>query len=135
MKRDPFEIARTIAIKREINEAAERWLVGAFRQWWEEGGDPHQLARYLRFPSARRVAEAERNRWLNIIAEELPEHQRAATLKRLVDCFMAKQWPAWSSFNTPPDEASDIESALFFAATAGAVMSIGRHQLNKIIKR
>lgn len=135
MKRDPIDLARSIAINREINEAAERWLIGAFRLWWDEGGDPHQLTRFLRFPSARRAAESERNRWLATIADELPEYQRAAKLKRLIDCFMLEQWPAWCGANNPPDGATDIESSLFYAAASGADMSIGRHQIRKIISR
>lgn len=56
MKRDPIDIARTIAIKREINEAAERWLIGIFRRWWEEGGDPARLRARVLQPLAGELA-------------------------------------------------------------------------------
>lgn len=135
MKRDPVQLARQIATRREIDDAAERWLVGAFRLWWEDGADPHRLARFLRFPSAKRGAEAERNHWLQQIADELPDHCRAAQLKRLIDDFMATYWPAWKHGSQPPNEATEIEAALFFAATAGAPMDIGRHQIRKILLR
>lgn len=135
MKRDPVQLARQIATRREIDEAAERWLVGAFRLWFEDGGDPHRLTKFLRFPSAKREAEAERNRWLQRIADELPEHNQAANLKRLIDNFMGARWPAWRHEDHPPAEAEEIEAALFFAASAGAPMNIGRHQLRKILLR
>lgn len=135
MKRDHLAVARSIAINREIDAAAEQWLIGCFRRWFDDGADPHQLAKYLRFPSSRRRAEAERNTWLREVAEELPARNQAATLKNLIDEFMAMDWPHLRWESEPPAGIGLIKGGLFFAAAAGAPMTIGRHQLRKILIR
>ena len=135
MKRDVFELAKSIARRRQIDEAAERWIVGAFSLWYDDGADPHRISAYLRFPSPKRAAEAERNRWLRQVADELPEGHRAAALKHLMLAFMRERWPHWSGATRPPSDATEIDAGLFFAAATGAPMDIGRHQIRKILLR
>jgi len=130
---DPLEMANAIARNREINTAAERWIVNAFRAWWHDGSDPEKLATFLRLPSGKRKALATRNHWLRIAGDELPITTRAADLKRHVDAFLRHQWPAWRGNSIPPDDASELEKALFYAADSGAPLKLTRRQLCNVM--
>lgn len=130
---DALDHVRRIAEKKEINEAAERWIISAFTAWWMDGSDPERLAVFLRLPTGSRYATSERNRWLLIAGREVVEKNRAAALKKLIDSFMRHRWPQWRSSKLPPDDATAIDKALFFAADQGAVMRLSRRQICNIL--
>lgn len=130
---DPMSLARRIGAKQEINEAAARWIIGAFTAWWRDGSEPERLPVFLRLPTGSRYAIAERNRWLVEAGGELPEKNRAANLKKLIDSFMVQRWPLWRGCTLPPENASAIEAALFFAADQGASMRLTRRQVCNIL--
>ena len=129
---DPLSLANRIGAFREIDAATERWLIDGFAAWWQDGSDPARLVQCLRLPAGTRAALIGRNRWLCIAAEEPPGLHRAAALKRAVDAFMDRQWPAWRQESEPPAESSALHRALFFAA-AGAPMDMTRRQLSNIL--
>jgi hypothetical protein len=130
---NPMALARKIAINREVNEACASWVAGAFHACWVSDGDFARLLHFLRLPAGARQAVAQRNLWLLIAAESLPEYQRAAALARAIADFMARCWPAWSASRMPPADASAFEQALFFAADSGAPMDVTRRQLRNIL--
>lgn len=129
----PFDMANAIGANRVIDAAAERWIVGAFSAWWHDGSDPEKLTTFLRWPTGKRTARASRNYWLRIAADELGGVTPAAELKRSIDAFMRYKWPSWSANSTPPDDASQVEQCLFYAATSGASLRLSRRQLCNII--
>jgi len=130
---NPLALARQIATTREVNDACERWVIGAFCACWRTDGDFTRLLHFLRLPVGARQAVLQRNQWLRIAAEELPEHHRAAALGRAIAEFMSAEWPAWSASRMPPGDASAFNQALFFAADAGASMDVTRRQLRNIL--
>ena len=130
--RDPISMISRIAETGEIDPTAARWLGDSLRGWWLDGRDPARLATFLHLPSGSRYDVAERNRWLCLAGSELPAKERAAELHRRISAFMRQQWPLWRGLSTPP-ECEPIESALFYAADAGASMSITRRQLGYIL--
>lgn len=130
---NPMDLARRIAVSREMNEAAERWVVQAFSACWQSDGDFSRLLHFLRLPAGARQAIAQRNQWLRIAAKELPEFQQAAALTKAVAEFMSTRWPAWNGSRMPPADASPFDQALFFAADAGARMDVTRRQVVNIL--
>ncbi len=130
---DPLEMANAIARNREINAAAEQWIVNAFRAWWHDGSDPAKLTTFLRLPGGKRKALATRNHWLRVAAAEIHSTTRAAELKRSIDAFLRHRWPLWHGDSIPPDNASQLEQALFYAADSGAPLRLTRRQICNII--
>lgn len=130
---DPMTLARQIATSKEINEAAEQWIVNAFSAWWQDGSASERLPIFLRLPTGSRHAINERNRWLVIAGNELADTNRAATLKRMIDTFMRLRWPQWRGSTIPPEDADPIDKALFFAADQGAAMRLTRRQVGNIL--
>lgn len=130
---NPMELARQLAISRQMNSASERWVCGAFSACWRSDGNFDRLLQFLRLPVGARHAIRQRNQWLQIAAKELGEHQRAARLHIKIAEFMATTWPAWNGSSVPPADASPFDQAMFFAADAGAPMNITRRQLRNIL--
>lgn len=130
---NPMDLARRIAVTREMNDASERWVVQAFSACWQSDGDFSRLLHFLRLPAGARQAIAQRNQWLRIAANELPEFQQTAVLTKAVAEFMATRWPAWNGSRMPPADASCFDQALFFAADSGATMNVTRRQLHNIL--
>lgn len=130
---DPLHLARYIAERREINAAAERWIVNAFAAWWRGGADPARLAWAFRFPTGARWATTRRDDYLRAVAADLFEPNRGAALKVLIDHFMKETWPAWRDFQEPPDDAESGEQLLFYAARTGAPMRLSRRRINGIL--
>jgi hypothetical protein len=113
---EPLRLARQIAERREIDAAAERWIIGAFQAWWRDGSDPERLAWAFRIPSGKRWAATKRNDYLRTIAADLPEQNRGAAIKVLVDDFMKTTWPGWRHLELPPEDADGAGQILFYAA-------------------
>lgn len=129
----PMEMARQIAIRREMNDACAKWVTAAFSACWQADGDFSRLAYFLRLPMGTRVAVARRNFFFIEVANELPGPNKAAALYGLVTAFMRSKWPSWKVSAIPPDDASDIEKALFYAADTGAPMNVSRRQIRNIL--
>lgn len=132
---ESLDLVRRIVERGEIDAATEGWIVAAFSGWWRDGRDPARLGMFMRLPTASRSSVAERNYWLGIAAGELPETDRAATLRRLAGEFMRKTWPQWRRASQPPPSASVLEAALFFAADAGAGMQFCDKQWRNIVRK
>ncbi len=130
---DPMTLARQIGVDQEINEAAEQWIISSFTAWWRDGSNPERLPGFLRLPSGSRHATSQRNRWLVIAGNELADTNKAAALKRLIDTFMHHRWPQWRGSTLPPEDATLIDKALFFAADQGATMRLTRRQVGNIL--
>lgn len=132
--RDPAAHVQRIIADREIDAASWRWVKDAFRRWWIAGSDPARLGYHFGFQTGARTATAARNRWLLEIADELPLHERAATLKHLMDDFMCLRWPALRHLDQPPNDDDHVDFALFKAARSGARMNLTRHAIGKILR-
>lgn len=130
---EPLRLARQIAERREIDAAAERWIIGAFRAWSRDGCDPERLAWAFRFQSRKQCAAAMRNDYLCVIGQELPNHNRGAALKDLICGFMGTTWPRWRHLELPPEGADSVDAFLFYAARTGAAMNLSRRHLNRIL--
>lgn len=132
---DAVSFMREIATRKEIDLAAEQWIVRAFSAWWQDGKDPNRLAMFLQLGGPSRSAIAERNHWLLIAASELPQERRAADLQRRVGEFMKSTWPMWRRSTQPPVDAEPFLAALFFAADSGATMQLGERQWRNIARK
>lgn len=130
--RDAQTLINRIANTGEIDPEAARWLADSLRGWWMDGSDPSRLPAFLHLACGSRSEIAERDKWLRLAGAELPEHNRAASLKKRVDAFMRRRWPEWRGGRVPP-ECDPIDSALFFAADSGASMRISRRQICNIL--
>ena len=130
--RDPLTLISQIACTGKIDEEAGRWLAASLRGWWQDGCDPARLLNFLRLSNGSRFEIAERDKWLRLAAEELPELNRASCLKKRIDAFLRQTWPEWRGAPAPP-ECEPIESALFYAADSGASMRISRRQICNIL--
>lgn len=129
----PLEMARQIAQRREMNDACARWITNAFSACWQADGDFSRLTYFLRLPIGPRLAVARRNFFLAEVANELPGPNKAAELHGLIAGFMRSKWPSWKSSGVPPDDASNIDKALFYAADTGAPMTVSRRQVRNIL--
>ena len=129
---DPLTMIYRIADTGKIDPEAARWLADALRGWWQDGSDPARLVAFLHLSNGSRFEIAERDKWLRLAAEELPEPNRAASLKKRIDAFLRSNWPEWRGRRTPP-ECEPIESALFYAADSGASMRISKRQICNIL--
>ena len=129
---EPMTLISRIADTGEIDREAARWLADALRGWWVDGSDPARLATFLRLATGSRFEVCERNRWLRQAGEEMPEHQRAATLFKAIGVFMRQKWPAWRGMSVPP-ECNALDAALFYAADSGASMRITRRTVCNIL--
>ena len=132
---DPMTLARQIATKKEINEAAEAWIISAFSAWWRDGKGPERLAMFLRLPTASRSAIAERDHWLGVSCKELQGDFPASQLAAIVKDFMKNDWPIWRCSSQPPADADPVLAALFFAADSGATMDLGKRQWRNIVRK
>lgn len=129
----PLELVQQMIRTKEINEAAERWVLGAFAAWYADGSDPTRLAWAFRIPTGERWATTKRNSFLRSAATGLPEYNRGASLKAEIDRFLKVTWPKWRNFAEPPETASSIETFLFYAAATGAPMRLCRRTINRIL--
>lgn len=130
---DAMSTLVSIATRKTIDSTAEAWLLRSFSAWLADGADPDRLVAFLQLERGSRAAISRRNHWLRLAAAELPEHQRAANLKRAIDQFARKRWPAWRGQTVAPDDATPIEQALWYAFDSGATMAITRRQVCNIL--
>jgi hypothetical protein len=128
------EIAADVARRGELSKHDESLLVVGLTAWWRDGCEPERLAPCLHLQIGARAATAERNKWLRVAAEELPEKNVAAEMYRRIRSFSRSEWPDWRGRKDPPDDAEPFLKALFYAADAGAPMNIGRRQLGDILR-
>ena len=88
---DAMSHVLNIASRKEIDAAAEAWLLRSFSCWVMHGAEPDRLISFLQLDRGSRAAVARRNYWLRLAADELPEHQRATVLKREIDHFARRK--------------------------------------------
>ncbi len=134
MMRDLRDIAADVAARGELSPHDKALLIGGLAAWWRDGCEPERLAPCLHLAVGTRAATAARNKWLRIAADELPAVNVAAHMHRRIRLFCRSEWLGWRGMKNPPDDAEPFLKALFYAAEAGAPMTIGRRQLGDILR-
>lgn len=104
----PTEVAR-------LQKGFSAWLAGS-------GAMP--LERYLHLPqTTKALTRANRDAWLRqawLLTDPVEPWLKSCALAVELNDFMARIWPAWSQQDAPPERASGLRSALFWAAKTGA---------------
>lgn len=131
---EPDVLARNVAAG-HIGHREVDWLRGGFATWLSNRGGLH-LDRCLHLPTShKKMARAERDRYLreawDLLAEVQP-WRKSVALAAEIQKFETRIWPAWKSSHTPPQGASELRRLLFMAMRSGASMPSTVQQVHNI---
>lgn len=133
---DPFDLADRIALN-AMDDQARSWVQSGFARWMRCGGSV-PLERCLGLPKTRRQAKLrERDHWLKQAAMLLNQGTQYAIMNALADeleAFVSRgPWRVWQSLSAPPEGASELRTALFYAVKANDGKTIAARQLDRRI--
>lgn len=133
---DPFDLADRIALN-AMDDQARTWVQSGFARWMRCGGVV-PLERCLGLPKTRKQAKRrECDYWLKKAALMLNKGTPHATLNALadeLDAFVSRgPWRVWQALPAPPEGASELRTALFYAVKANDGKTIKTRQLDRRI--
>lgn len=132
--KDPHVLARNIA-SGHIGSCESDWLRSGFSAWLGNSGSL-QLDRCLHLPTShKKMARAERDRHLREawdLLDDASPWRKSVCLAEEIKKFETRIWPAWKSYQAPPQGASELRKLLFMAMRSGASMPSTVQQVNNI---
>jgi hypothetical protein len=132
---EEFERAQRVA-SGHVGAQDLDWLSKGFAAFLANGG-ALPLERCLRLPwKDGALRRACRDYWLRrawkLAGHELSPWRRSEMLAAAVRGFSSRQWARWRGLQSPPPEASELETALFHAFRAAERVPATAMQLHNI---